>query len=660
MRLKAFKIENFKSIQNTEIFLDEKLNVLTGANNCGKTTIIEAMALWVECFEKLLSRAKKSVKGRYNAGDYILGPSTNRYFEFGDLASIRAPHFEDVFINRNVKKTIRLTATLFSAESKIELKIPISIRSSTKSRYAIKLENESSFKYRTFNALLVNWPIPVSEVYASPIACIDLMETFVTRPQLQERLKKRESEKVFRNRLYELYHTSSFQKFENDVSYILYDTGTSPKIHFYCASDINRDKTVSFNFKLDSDPVDVEKDIALLGSGSLQVIEILLDLYNFVEEKKDLILVLLDEPDSHIHRDMQRRLLEVLKRSASNSQIVMTTHNEALIRSTRLENLFHVDLSMNMIKSVNTGELSKINKPHFAGLYPSEITPIIQNVSGGFTGLDFICALEADKIVFVEGDSDARLLYCLYRKRIENSEKKIAFWVLGGISRIFDKIAGYQSVFQDIKNGKSLWDKSVLVFDQDLLLDKHRELIQKQLEEQFRLKSFSMNVYTQEAVLLTDPEKLCELLPAVFDLNVSAESFLKTYRRRIVELEKEVKMRYSMEALCSSHKVEAYVGNYLEKMKKTLGCKINWRDNQLNKEMADYYKSQPIYKLATKSDVEKLINEVLKDLGTGKTYSEADFYLFAQKAGIKTFFGDWNKLVDFIGSDFPKNRGQNV
>ena len=166
MKLKAFKIENFKLIQNTEIFFDEKLNVLTGANNCGKTTIIEAIALWVECFEKLISRAKRAVKVRYNAGDYILGPSTNRYFEFGEIASVRAPHFEDAFINRNIKKTIKLTATFVSVENKNELKIPISIRSSTKSRYAIKLENESSFRYRTFNALFVNWPNPISEIYA--------------------------------------------------------------------------------------------------------------------------------------------------------------------------------------------------------------------------------------------------------------------------------------------------------------------------------------------------------------------------------------------------------------------------------------------------------------------------------------------------------------
>ncbi len=649
MRLKAFKIENFKSIQNTEIFLDEKLNVLTGANNCGKTTIIEAIALWVECFEKLVSRAKKTVKGHYNAGDYILGPSTNRYFEFGEIASVRAPHFEDVFINRNIKKTIKLTVTLVSVENKIELKIPISIRSSTKSRYAIKLENESSFKYRTFNALFVNWPNPISEVYASPVASINLSEAFVTGPQLQEQLKKRESGKVFRNRLYKLYHSSSFQKFESDVSYILYDTGTIPKIHFYCTSDINRDKIVSFNFKLDSDPVDVEKDIALLGSGSLQIIEILLDIYNFVEEKKDLILVLLDEPDSHIHRDMQRRLLEVLKRSASNSQIVMTTHNEALIRSTRLKNLFHIDASMSVIRCVDTGELSKINKPHFAGLYPSEISPVIQDVSGGFTGLDFISALEADKIVFVEGDSDARLLYCLYRKRIENNGKKLAFWVLGGISKVLDKVDGYKTVFQDIKNGSSLWDKSVLVFDQDAVLDGHRDLIQKQLEKKFRLKSFAMNVYTQESVLLTDPEKLFELLCAVYDLNVPLDSFLRSYRKQLTEIEKKIKERYSLEVICSSDKVTEYIGNYLKKMNERLDCKVNYREAKLSKEMADYYKALPIYKLATKADVEEIINAVLKDLGSDKTYSEADFYLFAQKAETKTMFDAWNKVVEFIG-----------
>ena len=464
---------------------------------------------------------------------------------------------------------------------------------------------------------------------------------------MQEQIKKRESGKVFRNRLYKLYHSSSFQKFENDVSYILYDSGTNPKIHFYCASDINQDKTVSFNFKLDSDSANVEKDIALLGSGSLQIIEILLDIYNFVEEKKDLILVLLDEPDSHIHRDMQRRLLEVLKRSASNSQIVMTTHNEALIRSTRLQNLFHIDASMSIIRCVDTGELFKINKPHFAGLYPSEISPVIQDVSGGFTGLDFISALEADKIVFVEGDSDARLLYCLYRKRIENNGKKIAFWILGGFSKVLDKVEGYKSVFQDIKNGISLWDKSVLVFDQDAVLDGHRKLIQEKLKTKFGLKSFVMDAYTQESVLLTDPEKLFELLCAVYGLNVSLNSFLGSYRKKIEEIEKKIRTRYSLDVILN--KVAEYTGYYLEKMNEKLGCKVNYREVKLSKEVADYYKSQPIYKLATKADVEEIINAVLKDLGSDKTYSESDFYLFAQKAEIKTMFDAWNKVVEFIG-----------
>lgn len=651
MKLKSLKIENFKSIQNTEIFFDEKLSVLTGANNCGKTTIIEAIAFWVECFEKLVSRAKKSVRGRYNAGDYILGPSTNRYFEFGEITSVRVPHFEDVFINKDIKKIIRLTATLISEDKRSELKIPISVRSSTKSRYAIKLENESSFKYRVFNTLFQNWhPTPVCEVYASPIASIALTELFLTTPQLQEQIKKRESQQILRNRLYKLYHSPSagfFQKFERDVSYILYNTATEPKIHFYCKSDINRDKTVIFNFKLDGDPV--EKDISLLGSGSLQIIEILLNLYNYVDEQKDLVLILLDEPDSHIHRDMQRRLLDVLKRTASSTQIVVTTHNESLIRSTQLTNLFHIDVSMGVIKNVESRELSKIGIPHFTGLYPDAITPVIRCVCGGFSGLDFISALEADKIVFVEGDDDARLLYCLAHKKIENSAKKIVFWVLGGVSKILDKIDGYYQVFKDIKNGTSLWDKSVIVFDQDALLDEHKNTIIEKLQSVYKIKAYAPNLYTQESVLLTDREKLFPLFCAVYGIELSLKSrFVVAYEKYVRIVMDKKQEGNSLERISPSI-VQGYQGTYIDKMNEHFGAKLKKDQLALAKKMAAFYQSQEIYKLARKEDVAFVINGILKDLDSNRTYADSDLYSFAQKAENATLFDDWNRIIEFLG-----------
>ena len=650
MKLKALKIENFKSVQNTEIFFDKKLSVLTGSNNCGKTTIIEAVSFWVECFEKLISRAKKTVRGRYNAGDYILGPSNNRYFEFGEINSVRVPHFEDIFINRNIKKIIRLTATITSDDGRSELKIPISVRSSTKSRYAIKLENESSFRYRLFNTLFQNWyPTPVSEVYASPIASISLSELFLTSPQLQEQIKKRESQQILRNRLYKLYHSPSagfFQKFEHDVSYILYNTATESKIHFFCKSDINRDKAVVFNFKLDGDLV--EKDISLLGSGSLQIIEILLNLYNFVDEKKDLVLILLDEPDSHIHRDMQRRLLEVLERTTASIQIIVTTHNESLIRSTQLTNLFHIDLSMGTIKNVESKELSKIGIPHFTGLYPDAVTPVVRSVCGGFSGLDFISALEANKIVFVEGDDDARLLYRLFRKKLENGPKKIMFWVLGGVSKILDKIDGYYQVFKDIKNGTSLWDKSVVVFDQDALLDEHKSIIIDKLQSVYKVKAFAPNLYTQESVLLTNPEKLFPLFCAVYGVDPSLKTnFMAAYENYVGVVINKKKEEFSLNKMNDSV-MNGYQGMYVDKMNEHFGTKLKKEPLALAKKMSSYYLTQPVYKLAKKEDVAFVIDGILKDLGSSRKYADTDLYFFAQKAENPTFFDEWNRTVDFL------------
>ncbi len=650
MKLKSFKIENFKSIQNMEIFFNENLSVLTGTNNCGKTTIIEAVALWVECFEKLISQAKKTVKGRYSTGDYILGPSTNRYFEFGEINSVRAPHFEDIFINRDIKKVIKLTATISNDDGKNEIKIPVSIRSSTKSRYAIKLENESTFKYKAFNTLFSCWPRPIADVYATPVATIDLNEEFKTVPQLQELVKKRESYKILRNRLYRLYHSSNaelFKKFENDVSYILYNTSTVSKIQFFCNSDINRDKEVLFTFKFEEDPV--EKDISLLGSGSLQIIEILLNVYNYADDKKDFVLILLDEPDSHIHRDMQQRLLNVLKRISSTNQIIVTTHNESMIRSTPLKNLYHVDSKMKIIKAVESGELADLNNPHFSGLYPSALTDVVKCISGQATGLDFVSALEADRIVFVEGEDDARLLYCLFRKRLENARKKIVFWVLGGVSKVIDQLGSFHMVFSGIHNGSSLWEKSMLVFDQDRMIDEHSNTLIAKLMDKYSIPSLVLNVYTQESVLLTDAEKTFYLLMKLFQFDYAEKhEFIKLFNKKCADEEQRVKKTLDLQSICDGNKVAGYWGEYLEKMNVSFGC--NYKKNeQIASKMAAYYQTQPLYKIAGKSSVSAVINSVFNELGLDYVYDDSTFYKLAHEATEDLFFPEWNKLVDFIG-----------
>jgi hypothetical protein len=83
---------------------------------------------------------------------------------------------------------------------------------------------------------------------------------------------------------------------------------------------------VGLQVKVTLGPGDVPKEISLLGSGTLQIIGILL---NYFDKPTDLNLILLDVPN--IHRDIQNRLLRALIKFTNNTQVFITSHNESLI-----------------------------------------------------------------------------------------------------------------------------------------------------------------------------------------------------------------------------------------------------------------------------------------------------------------------------------------
>lgn len=646
MKIVAFHIQNFKSIKDTKIFLDQSLSVLTGENNCGKTTVIEALALWVECFEKLLHQAKRKVAGKYVAGDYVFGSTSNKYFDFSEINSVRSPNFEDIFNDRDVKTSIRLAARLKNNNGE-ELRIPFIISNSTKSRYIISLEDEGAFDYAKFKTFFTKFPAPVKSYFSAPLANIEQEENFVTDPVMQDGLRKRRSFEIIRNRLYKLYHTgTSFSQFQQDLSYILYGSTLSAKLKFYSRTDVQHDTRVVINYTIGKETI--EKDIALLGSGSLQAIEILLDLYNQVNGEHDLNLILLDEPDSHIHRDIQKRLYEILTRFHSENQIVITTHNESMIRTVALANLFHVDVRQKELRNIGSNELEKLNTPHFTGLYPAQETPLIRSINGDATGLDLISAIEAEKIFFVEGDDDARLLYNLYRKNPKNQNKKVMFWVLGGVSKIMSKIDGYYDVFCTIRNGRSLWEKSSIVFDQDYMMDAHVDILKDKLLAKYKIKSFVANVYTQESVLLTDLHKLSALLCMKYKLQEEDVERLEiALQEACNDVLPELKGFYTD---CNQDSFpHQYEGRYLKQLNEVFGAGMKVDILKLAHEIESYYAVQPISKLSKKCDVERVINEAGKKAGFDFNFNiETDFYELSKLAHNGFVFDTWNKLIDFM------------
>ncbi|AFW97088.1 MULTISPECIES: ATP-dependent endonuclease [Nostocales] len=639
MHISRFKVKNFKLFQDIEVVFNPTLNIFTGVNNSGKTTLLQALSLWHECFTKLIRKALRAT-GNYRRNDYILGTTQDKYFD--QINSVLSPNFEDIFYQRDKNNKIELSATLANDNEEITICFKIS---SSGRNYVIELLDFGSYDFNKFNNFFQNLPSPFSFYYTSPSSAIRQIERFVTIPQIQESIINRDSSRVIRNRLYQLYNSSDpslFSSFLEALSFILYNRNRSMNIS--TVSQIQKDVTVVFNFK--HNEIDIEKDIALLGSGSLQIIEILLNLYHPSSIQKDLNLILLDEPDSHIHREIQSRLLKILVQFSEKNQIFITTHNEALIRSANLSNLFHLDgQPTGIYKTIDSNNLIAVNS-RFSGIYPSQVNPVISAL-GMVSGLDFLNAIESDTLIFVEGADDAQVIDILLKQNISNN-KKYVYWVLGGVSEVSERILHYKTVFSEVKNNQTLWEKSVLIIDRDFLIDTHQSGLNNEFQNRIYLKSHIWSAYTLESTLFTDIPKLARLL--------NKWLLKKGINVDINILENELQTNYLNHELILATRYNDQKYEDLAFWYKNLQIKLNTvldnkymkaNDQQLNTKVRQHvnncFTNKYLFKLMTKDDVETVISATLQPHGISFDV-KTEFIELIEQVDISLWFDEWNFL----------------
>lgn len=648
MYIKSLNIKNFKSFKDIIFHFNKDLNVLTGVNNSGKTTVLEALSLWQECFSKLISEARRGEKS-YKRGDYLLGPSYNRYFPFNEINSVRSPNFDDIFHNRNKKNEIILSLTLID-DTENELNIPFHIKSSG-NNYVITLEGYSNYNHNKFNDFFSSLPNPITLVYGIPIAQIIPEEKFTTDPSIREMQLLRQSVAVFRNRLYRILNGVDIplaSNFLSDLNYILFNNEN--KIEFNSITDIKKDSKIIILFKIGAK--DIDKDIALLGSGTLQIIQILMDLYNPADGKKDLSIVLLDEPDSHIHRDIQKRLIETFNRFGKNIQIFITTHNESLIRDAAPNQVFHLDgKSTGTIQSVYLNSQDRHLGLHFKGIMPSRLTPVIRSI-GNTSGLDFINALEADRLIFVEGEDDAKAFRILLDQQI-NNKKKYMFWVIGGVSEIFENILAYKTVFSAIKNKTTLWEKSVLCFDKDELSNEHKDILLQKFKDRLGIEAYSANAYTFESTLMTDLDKTSKLICRLIEKITGNQIDDIEIKIQLIHNYSEYKS-FLISKFNNTFYEEAYYrykNSKNEKTKKVFGenyCIFRIGDAQLMTYIKNYFDlsiaSGEFYKLMDKYDVENIIKKIVEPYEINFSI-ETDFIELIKLVDKSTWISEWDFLT---------------
>jgi hypothetical protein len=147
------------------------------------------------------------------------------------------------------------------------------------------------------------------------------------------------------------------------------------------------------------------------------------------------------------------------------------------------------------------------------GLQPTPQIKVLRSL-GSETALDFLNALEAERLILVEGQSDARYIQMILDRKYIDRTVNAMFWAFDGIANVLEKIRVYQEVFSQIRNTSTLWDRAVLVLDRDILNDQQRQSLQEELGRLLKIPVFLWHSYTVESSVLTEPPQFAALLRA--------------------------------------------------------------------------------------------------------------------------------------------------
>lgn len=150
-----------------------------------------------------------------------------------------------------------------------------------------------------------------------------------------------------------------------------------------------------------------------ISSGSMEILSLITKL---VLSETSTTLLVIEEPELHLHPDAEREILELMKDVSQDSpQILITTHSDVFVDSTDVEQIVRVIRD----ESTQTRTIDSIDQ---------ELADLGYDKSG---------FLQANAVVFVEGKSDERVIKQLARNRgMDLNEEGIKFVELDGEGNI--------------------------------------------------------------------------------------------------------------------------------------------------------------------------------------------------------------------------------
>lgn len=316
MRIKKVRIQNFKRYDFLEVEV-HSLDCLVGANNSGKTTMLQALALFGFCLQHCLHRKNGELELRRRTiapEEFYVLPVSNPVDLWTDRKTMAG----------NKQKRIRISVDFDSGDSvtaivKLDFnRFGIAIDANDDSQEALARYEQVRLAY-----------LPVFSTFLA-------QEDRRLKIAIEDELSRGRVNAVVRNLLLELKH----EKRDHMLVEVLqrsFPNLQSLKIDF----DEVTDRYVSVTYKEKGRPKAF--DIFSAGSGFQQF----LYLFGFVFLRQPTVL-LLDEPDVHLHGSLQASLLSEMRQLVdSGRQVLFATHSRELITRVGPEDILSLGTESN-------------------------------------------------------------------------------------------------------------------------------------------------------------------------------------------------------------------------------------------------------------------------------------------------------------------------